>query len=211
MQVQNDFLIKQGGKTFHNDWFTSNIPTWLKAFDKLGWDTEKELKVCEIGSWEGLSSLFILTYFPNAQLTCVDTWSGAQEHLIPDSFENSILSKTEITFDQNLADYKDRFTKVKTNSYDFFNSKNHLVNGDFDLIYIDGSHYADDIMIDALKSFQNLKPGGMLIFDDYFWKHFERLTENPAFAINSFLNLKNNWLDIVCFDYQVIIQRKQFF
>ena len=37
----------------------------------------------------------------------------------------------------------------------------------FDLIYIDASHYAPDVLSDAVLAFKLLKPGGILIFDDY--------------------------------------------
>ena len=39
----------------------------------------------------------------------------------------------------------------------------------FDLIYIDGSHESADVLSDSLFSYNLLKPGGVLIFDDYEW------------------------------------------
>jgi predicted O-methyltransferase YrrM len=46
----------------------------------------------------------------------------------------------------------------------------------FDFIYIDGSHVAPDVLLDAAMSFALLKPGGILAFDDYDWSpgHLER-------------------------------------
>ena len=43
---------------FSNDWFTINIPYWDEVFDKQGFK-KKPIKALEIGSWEGMSSLYI--------------------------------------------------------------------------------------------------------------------------------------------------------
>ena len=37
----------------------------------------------------------------------------------------------------------------------------------FDLIYIDGSHRRDDVMVDSLLAWSLLREGGFIIFDDY--------------------------------------------
>ena len=38
----------------------------------------------------------------------------------------------------------------------------------YNLIYNDGSHHSDDVIVDAFKAFEMLKVGGIMIFDDYF-------------------------------------------
>jgi predicted O-methyltransferase YrrM len=40
-------------------------------------------------------------------------------------------------------------------------------NQKFDVIYVDGSHLACDVLFDAVNSFKLLKVGGLMIFDDY--------------------------------------------
>ena len=37
----------------------------------------------------------------------------------------------------------------------------------FDLIYIDGMHYSQNVLFDAVSSFKLAKEGGVIIFDDY--------------------------------------------
>ena len=76
----------------------------------------------------------------------------------------------------------------------------------YDLIYIDGSHYCDDVLIDALKSFELLKVGGLIIFDDYMWKGYNDPRDNPASSINAFLRLKKGEHRIVRVYYQLIIE-----
>jgi predicted O-methyltransferase YrrM len=50
----------------------------------------------------------------------------------------------------------------------------------FDLIYIDGSHAALDVMTDAVLCWRLLAPGGLMIFDDY--RDFESRPAIDAFV-----------------------------
>jgi len=169
------------------------------VFEKYGL-LNKDVNSLEIGSWEGLSSYFILHILPHAHLTCVDTWAGSDEHE-----GDEVLNTIESNFDSNLQPYNERLTKFKGTSFNFFNTQNER--GKFDLIYIDGSHHCDDVVIDAIKGFELLKVGGIMIFDDYFWRFYKRDMDNPAGAINSFLNLKKGSYKIVSVYYQLIIEK----
>lgn len=191
-------------QTLHlsTDWFTENIPYWLSLFDE--YDLEhKEINALEIGSWEGLSSHFFLSALPKAHLTCVDTWEGADEHRDGTAATKHILSQIETRFNENTAPYTDRLTKYKGSSFSFFQKNKDRCA--FDFIYIDGSHHCDDVIIDAVKSFEMLKVGGVIIFDDYFWQHYEKSIDNPASAINLFLKLKKGSYKIIRMYWQVVI------
>ena len=190
---------------FDNDWFTDNIPTWLTAFKENGFQENRAINVLEIGSWQGMSANFILGYFKYARLTCVDTWDGADEHGSHDASDKSILSEIENTFDINIQEYSERVTKHKCTSYEFFN--NFFEIDKFDLIYVDGSHHSDDVIVDAIKAFEMLKTDGVMILDDYFWHYYKNEIDNPAGAINSFLRLKKHQLKILCFDYQLVVKK----
>jgi predicted O-methyltransferase YrrM len=49
----------------------------------------------------------------------------------------------------------------------------------FDLVYLDGSHaYIHDVPAFFLAE-RLLKPGGMIVFDDYYWSHAKSPTQNP--------------------------------
>ena len=50
----------------------------------------------------------------------------------------------------------------------------------FDLIYVDASHLALDVVVDASLSWQLLCGGGVVIFDDYRWS--SPLGEDPFFC-----------------------------
>lgn len=175
------------------------------AFQKQKYNKGTVLNCLEIGSWQGLSAAFLLSYFDKATLTCVDTWEGADEHKAHQATNHNTLSKIEKTFDANLSEYKDRLTKYKGTSYQYFNDCFEI--DKFDLIYIDGSHHSDDVVVDAIKSFEMLKVGGLIIFDDYLWQYYDRKIDNPCGAINAFIRLKRNQLEVICFDYQLVVRK----
>jgi predicted O-methyltransferase YrrM len=184
---------------FSTDWFTGNIPYWMNIFNKYHM-TAKNLSCLEIGSWEGRSSLFILEALPNSELVCVDTWSGADEHK-----GSEVLNQIEVNFDHNLSIYMPRLKKYKGTSYSFFDQLDSHIK--FDLIYVDGSHYVDDVLVDAVKSFAHLNVGGIMIFDDFFWGYYDDLISNPASAINAFISLKRKYLKVELVYSQIIISR----
>lgn len=201
--ISRQFSNEKQALKLSNDWFSKNIPFWVSVFDEYKFLEKEKIEALEIGSWEGLSSYFILHYLKNAVLTCVDTWEGADEHRSGDAASLEVLSKVETTFDTNLAKYQQRLTKYKGTSYSYF--EKHFERNKFDLIYVDGSHHCDDVIIDAIKSFEMLKVGGILIFDDYLWQYYANPFDNPAGAINSFLKLKNHSYKILRTYYQLIL------
>jgi predicted O-methyltransferase YrrM len=160
----------------------------------------KDLSCLEIGSWEGRSALFILESLPKSRIVCVDTWSGADEHK-----GSEVLNQIEVNFDHNLSIYKSRLKKYKGTSYSFFDQLDSHVK--FDLIYVDGSHYVDDVLVDAVKAFSHLNVGGIMIFDDFFWGYYDDPISNPASAINAFISLKKKYLKVEMVYSQIIISR----
>jgi predicted O-methyltransferase YrrM len=166
----------------------------------IGTEGKPAIEALEIGSWEGCSSLFLLQTLPKTRITCVDMWEGSQELV-----DFGALSTGETNFDSNLLEYKKQLTKFKGSSFSFFNS----TPGDkkYDFIYVDGAHYCDDVLVDALKSFDLLKVGGIIIFDDYLWSYYSRAIDNPAGAINLFLRLKKGLYKIVHVYDQIIIEK----
>jgi Methyltransferase domain len=184
---------------FSNDWFKPNIPYWHDVFVNYGL-YEKDLRSLEIGSWEGMSTLFILSSLPKVMHTSVDTWAGADEHQ-----GTEVLNVIEKNFDHNTQKYQDKLKKFKGTSFNFFNQLSGREN--FDLIYIDGSHHTDDVIVDAIKSFEQLKVGGIMIFDDYFWVYYKNAIDNPAGAVNAFLTLKHGCYEILAVYNQLILKK----
>ncbi|CAG8782373.1 43082_t:CDS:2 [Gigaspora margarita] len=94
----------------------------------------------------------------------------------------------EATFHENISKtHKEKQIEViKIKSFDALINLNHDKKMSFDFIYIDGSHESHDVSSDAILSWNLLKEGGIMIFDDYEWDFFEEYL-NPRIAIDSFL------------------------
>ena len=115
--------------------------------------------ILEIGSYEGRSALFFLQFFSNSKITCVDTWSGRAVHL------NYNFNIIEENFDKNTLSFKNNLTKYKMTSDNFFQNNSKI----FDLIFIDGDHFYDQVLRDINNAWKILKNSGFLILDDYLW------------------------------------------
>ena len=188
-----------GEYQFTADWFTRHTPTWIQILEK-----EKPRKILEIGSFEGRSASWLIEHATQAageeiELVCVDTWGGGAEHKADGELPTA-MPEVERRFDHNIevarakAPHNSVVAKFKGLSS---NALAHLMASGktrhFDLIYIDGSHQAPDVLTDAVMAFCLLKVGGVMIFDDYLWSLDPPETldvlKMPKPAIDAFLNI----------------------
>jgi predicted O-methyltransferase YrrM len=200
--VRNRFGALIATRQFTTDWFDNNIAVWSTKLASLKAQHPKPA-ILEIGSFEGKSTLFLLTHLPDSHLTVVDMWAGDEAQR-----SSSQSSRVEQRFDTNVAEFKDRITKIRGNSAECLAK---LLSGgpsQFDLIYVDGSHYADDVMIDATLSWQLLRQGGLMIFDDYLFTGPRRdIRKSTCRAINLFLRMIKGEHEIRHVAYQVMIAK----
>lgn len=173
---------------FTRDWFTHNIPTWNQHLLSLA--HTPHLNVLEIGSYEGRSACWFLDHLlthPTSQLTCIDIAFQAR-------------------FDQNLdrTGAKTRVKKLRGNSLDLLPT---LQPQSYDLIYIDGCHLASHVAQETKLCWQLLKPGSMMIFDDYEFHDPAHPAEDPKPAIDQFLKAEHSQLKVLHQGYQVIVQK----
>ena len=134
-------------KDFSTYWFLNNY----KIFGNfLPSDLEKKFKYLEIGSFEGMSALFVINFWKNSNVTCIDTWemSDDKSQVLNYNFEN-----VERKFDHNLKNYS--HTKIKNSSATALKDLK-ANNSFFDFVYIDGSHNGIDVYNDAKASFEIL-------------------------------------------------------
>lgn len=183
-------------RAFTKDWFTRNIFFWLILFKKNNL-INKKIKVLEIGSYEGLSSVFILHILKNSYLTIVDTFKGGVEQKSVNNFNN--LRKK---FNNNIKEFKKRVFVYQGKSNSFFNINKYQ----YDIIYIDGGHDYKQVLNDSVNSFRCLKKNGLLIWDDYFWRFYEE-GKNPINAINFFLKKNKEKFSIEFLTTQLVIRK----
>lgn len=197
---------------FTNDWFNAiPKPVWETLIPQL-----QPKRILEIGSYEGASSTYLvekLSPLHAIEMHCVDTWSGGIEHA------GTNMNAVEARFDANMAEAQrispGKVTLHKHKGYSDQILPELLVQGFsnyFDFIYIDGSHQAPDVLLDAVFSFKLLKVGGVIAFDDYLWS--EQLPGGvdpircPKPAIDAFTNIYCRKLNLIQAPlYQLYIQK----
>ena len=183
---------------FTNDWFSNNIPVWISILKKK--DKNEKLKILEIGSYEGMSAIFFLKYFNNAEIDCVETFKGSDEH----AKKNFELVKKN--FEYNLLDFKNRYNIFETTSDNFFEIKSDKEET-YDIIYVDGSHESYQVSKDTENSFNKLKSKGFIIFDDFLRKYYDNISKNPFSAIINFIIKNDKKVKVIYFGYQLILQK----
>lgn len=185
---------------FTTDWFSRFEGVWRQILKKY-----PPSRMLEIGSYEGRSARFLIETLAAErpiELHCVDTWAGGVEH------DAAAMGEVERRFDANLAiavaaaAHPVDFHKHKALSQDALISL--LAGGRagaFDLVYVDGSHQAPDVLADAVLAFRLLKVGGVLIFDDYLWSHEgsgkQQAHNMPKPAIDAFVNIYQRKLQVL--------------
>jgi predicted O-methyltransferase YrrM len=187
------------------DWFTHNIPAWQQIFGATG----APRSILEIGAFEGRSTVWMAEHLlaPGGEIVVVDHWRGSVTH------DPAAMPEVEARFDANLALLRERqpaarVVKVKAPSVEALPRL--LVEGragSFDFIYVDGSHEAPDVLTDAALAYPLLRVGGLIGFDDYGWRRFADVNDNPKVAIDAFANVFWKKLALVSGGYQAFFRK----
>jgi hypothetical protein len=186
---------------FTEDWFLRGQPmySWEPLLSVL---EGRGARILEVGSFEGMSACYLLWRLPDARVTCVDTFEGGIEH------GAGVVSGLEERFDTNVALVDaSRVRKLVGESQRVLHN---LVAEDeeFDFVYVDGSHLALDVLVDASFSWNVLSPGGVMIFDDYDWAALgDDALLRPGPAIDAFLTLIAGKHEVVFRDRQVAVRK----
>ena len=174
---------------FQHTWFDDFVrPEWEEHISHL---RGKRLSILEVGSFEGASTTWLLDNLmshPDSTLIAVDTFEGGMEHQDAEQAKKYGLATLEQRFRSNVSQciHSDRLTVMKSTSEEAL-LRLREERAKFDLIYIDASHIAIDVLHDAVLSWRMLSLGGTLIFDDFAWKGYMEDCYNPRIAILSFL------------------------
>lgn len=190
---------------YTNDWFSGNIGNWERILAEF--KGKPDLRFLEIGCYEGKATHWLCSNIltdRTSTITVVDTFAGSIEHekLAPTDF-----SVVEANFRENLAEF------IRTDKVDIYKSESQkylreISGAVFNVIYVDGSHTAPDVLEDAVLAWRLLKEGGVMIFDDYAWDAYKDNPElNPRLAIDSFLAVMTGKYTLLLKDYQVAIKK----
>jgi predicted O-methyltransferase YrrM len=148
---------------FHNEWFEIHRPHWDENLKPLLLErsTFPDLRLLEIGCYEGRSTVWLLENIVgpcvdaggHPALICVDAWPGPEYGPIKDRFYHNIKATG---FDSHVMVREKPSGDVLP-----------MLSAQFDFIYVDGSHKADDVFEDAIQAMRLIKVGGVVLFDDY--------------------------------------------
>ena len=184
------------------NWFTNNIPVWEQVLKKY---IGEPIKVIEIGSFEGMSTVWlcenILTN-KDSHIDCVDPYLP---YLDPQfGLDQKTMTEVEDRFKKNTEPFKDKITLHKELSDTYLKQRTELA----DLIYIDGDHTSRGCLKDMIQSHLLLKEGGLMIVDDYLWAGMLEGVDVPKGAINSFMSAFAEQYSLISIGYQIILQKK---
>ena len=182
---------------FDRDWHTRHATYWSQALERF--KGKPEISYLEVGLFEGASFFWmlekILTH-PTARATGVDPFFGIYSDIRNYGntfFDNLTLSGEEArtTIVRDISQTAMRRMSVES----------------YDIIYIDGSHDARDVLEDAVLAWRLLKDGGVLIFDDYELWWDRPAAQRPQFAIDVFYTFFKNEFAVTHFGYQVMLTK----
>jgi len=164
---------------------------------------KKNLKFLQIGVFTGNASAWLLKNIltdPTSLLVDIDPWCGNLPH-------ESVYNWDDIqeAYQEQVASYGKKVQSFKAFSGDWL--KQHREGG-FDFIYIDGDHLPESVTLDADLSWDLLKSGGIMAFDDYEWDHPDGTDKNPKPAIDAWLAKHKDDIEVFRKGWQVWIRKK---
>jgi len=157
----------------------------LQEISKIIEKNEKGcIDIIEIGTWKGLSANKIAKLCKSknkeARIVCVDTFLGSPEHMdgewassgldrvngIPCLFE-TFRNNTKILQNHDMI-YPFPISSMEAAHFMLKKQVN------FDIIFIDGSHEYESVLMDITLFWKILKKGGIMILDDAQWVGVKR-------------------------------------
>jgi len=183
--LHSGFLTGVKDKLFHpvkpteNEVFRQCRANWLNWLRELA--GKPNVVGMELGTFRGDSAEWMLKHIfthQTAKYYCVDPFTGNVEHHLTKAECSTLESETRARLKP--------FQQVE-----IIKGYSSVVLRDFrpplDFVYVDGAHDSMNVLRDAVFAFDLLKPGGILIFDDYLWENTTDTRDKPRPAIDAFL------------------------
>ncbi|WP_198377326.1 class I SAM-dependent methyltransferase [Neoroseomonas rubea] len=173
-------------------------------------------RILEIGAFEGRATCFMLEHLLPAEggeIHCIDTWEGGAEHSgIP-------MDAVARRFRANVGAVLARLPQHQVVSHRGL-SRHALGNllaqgnaGRFDVLYVDGSHQAPDVLEDLVLGFRLCRVGALVICDDYQWQRQKAgqvdVLDTPKIAIDAFTTIYRRRVSLIDWpcSYQVAFRK----
>lgn len=188
---------------FTQDWFAWAPKVWEQFKPVL----PERKHFLEVGSYEGRSTVWTVENMMDdgGKIVCIDTWSGGEEHQVIGEPMNVVESNFDHNMDILRQKFPDRYVSKHKGKSNYALT---CLSDSFDFIYIDGSHQAPDVLTDACMAFPLLKPQGIMVFDDYMWGDSRDILHRPKIAIDSFINIFAEHIEVMAMGYQLAVRKK---
>ena len=194
------------GYEFTSDWFTDRLPVWEEHVLPLA---GRPLQALELGCWEGRASIWMLRHLlshPGSALTVVDTFEGSAE--LDPAVSAGLFGRFTRNIRRTGEEAKVRVLRMRTTEALVQLLAETGAAPRYDLVYIDASHFAQDVLSDAVLSFPLIKSGGLIIFDDYKWPLMPDELDRPQLAIDAFARVFERAVGVLHVGYQVLMVKR---
>ncbi len=166
---------------------------------------QNPVRYLEIGACEGQSTALVYEILNgDVQITVIDPFVEFDE------IDDAIMRHAQETFSANMKAMhaEDNVRMLKGRSVDYL--PNLIDEGEqFDVIYIDGSHATLDVLLDAALCWRLLAPGGLLIFDDYWYRRPDLgVGYRPKLAIDAFVGAMSHEIKVLDVGRQVFLRKR---
>jgi len=188
----------------------TQLPNWfakdgqLNFYNQLSEYADRPIRALQIGAYTGDASVWMyynILKHPDSILIDVDTWSGSDEPAHHEMNWQSVETIYDAKTSQGRLDKK--IVKFKGTSDWFFKNNVEM----YDFIYVDGDHTAPSVIKDAVNSFDCLKPGGIIAFDDYQWTAGLGVSKEPKAAIDAFYTIYIDRIEVLVNGYQFWVRK----
>lgn len=161
--------------------------------------------VVELGCFEGDTTFNVARFLETQKqyaYYAVDPFKASE------NLRQEVVDEAKERFLQNALEYP-RVELIEKPSFDAL-LELHARQVKADFIYVDGSHFAADVLADAVLGFEMLNSGGVMLFDDAMsWRYGERIQDSPKIAIDNFIQC--NWHRLKVLEmpngYQVAVKK----
>jgi predicted O-methyltransferase YrrM len=162
-------------------------------FQRAKFDPHRPWTMVEVGSYEGSSAWWImqnLLLSDESRLYCIDAWPEAEGEARYQQFLRNIDELPSRGQIEVIRDWSQNALRQL------------LAQGvKADLLYVDGGHEAPTVLRDLVTGFDLVKPGGIVICDDYLWDDprwgGNRTLGRPKIALDAFTTIYADKLKIV--------------
>lgn len=169
------------------DLILKHAPYWDKYLSEY---KDRETHILEIGSFQGQSATWLLDNIllhSASTITCIDPF-----------FKRPKINDKLIFYTNVKATGKENQVIVKEGLSQDELPKLLMEQKHYDIIYIDGSHEYNETLFDCNHSLQLIKPGGIIIIDDYRMSKLyttDKIGQKPA--VDLFLAENSNKFEIL--------------